>query len=106
MKRLARQSNKPSLIKKVSPEKTKRIGPVPLQELNPNAPNTKRKKGKGQLRENLNEDKTKVGGDSSTASPSLISILAWNGRGFGTPLTVRTLTKEVKGKNPPFWCSW
>ena len=29
-----------------------------------------------------------------------MSILAWNFHGLGTPPTVRTLTKEVKGKNP------
>ena len=29
-----------------------------------------------------------------------MSILAWNFRGLGTPPTVLTLTKEVKGKNP------
>nr|POF15956.1 hypothetical protein CFP56_42778 [Quercus suber] len=45
-KRLARQTNKPSPVKRESPEKLKRSGPVPLQELDPNALNNKRKKGK------------------------------------------------------------
>ena len=35
-----------------------------MQELDPNTPNTKWKKGKGQIRESLNEDKTKVGDEA------------------------------------------
>ena len=61
-KRLARQTNKPSPSKRISPEKLKRSGPVPLQDLDPNTLNTKRKKGKLQIGEKLDEDKTKVGG--------------------------------------------
>ncbi|KAL4652321.1 hypothetical protein ACB092_01G224700 [Castanea dentata] len=29
-----------------------------------------------------------------------MSVLAWNCRGLGSPLAIRTLTEEVKGKNP------
>ena len=29
-----------------------------------------------------------------------MSVLSWNCRGLGSPLAIRTLTKEVKGKNP------
>ena len=60
-KRLARQTNKPSPSKKDSPEKLKRTGPVPLKELDPNALNTKQKKGKLQTGEKIDEDKIKVG---------------------------------------------
>nr|POE86190.1 hypothetical protein CFP56_07297 [Quercus suber] len=66
-KRLARQTNKPSPGKRDSPEKLKRSGPVPLQELDPNALNTKRKKGKLQTEEKIDEDKRKVGGEAVAA---------------------------------------
>ena len=29
-----------------------------------------------------------------------MSVLSWNCRGLGSPLAIRTLTEEVKGKNP------
>ena len=63
-KRLARQTNKPSPSKRDSPEKLKRSGPISLQELDPNALKTKRKKGKLQTGEKIDEDKTKVGGEA------------------------------------------
>nr|POE69162.1 uncharacterized protein CFP56_74507 [Quercus suber] len=66
-KRLARQTNKPSPGKRDSPEKLKRSGPVPLQELDPNALNTKRKKGKLHTEEKIDEDKRKVGGEAVAA---------------------------------------
>ena len=66
-KRLARQNNKPSPVKKDSLEKLKRSGPVPLQELDPNALNTKRKKGKTQTGGKIDEDKHKVGGEAMAA---------------------------------------
>ena len=66
-KRLARQNNKPSPAKRDSPEKLKRGGPVPLQELDPNVLNTKRKKGKNQTEEKIDEDKQKVGGEAVAA---------------------------------------
>ena len=60
-KRIARQASKSSPAKRASPGKAKRGGLVPLIELNPNALNSKRKRGKSQVGENRDEENTKVG---------------------------------------------
>lgn len=50
-----------SPAKRVSLGKAKRCAPVPLLELDLNALNSKRKRGKSQVGENRDEENTKVG---------------------------------------------
>ena len=80
--------------------KTKRKSLVPLQELDPNNLSSKRRKGKLQVCEVTDENVNTVGGGCGAAPPSLISVLAWNCQGLGTPLAIRTLIEEVKKQNP------
>ena len=63
-----RQTNKQSLTKRASPEKSKRSGSVLLIELDPNALNSKRKRGKGQVSEHKDEENTKVGNEEVVAA--------------------------------------
>ena len=60
-KRIVRQTSKLSPAKRVSLGKAKRCAPVPLLELDLNALNSKRKRGKSQVGENRDEENTKVG---------------------------------------------
>ena len=61
-KRLARENNKQVTQASESPTKGKRDGPTPLQELDPNSENLKRRKGsKGGIHD-LNGQEEKVGG--------------------------------------------
>ena len=41
-----------------------------------------------------------VGGGCGAAPPSHMNVIAWNCRGLGSSLAVRTLTNEVRTKKP------
>nr|POE96807.1 hypothetical protein CFP56_42558 [Quercus suber] len=61
-KGLARENNKQTSQVSESPTKGKRDGPIPLQELDPNSGNLKRRKGSKEESHNLNGENEKVGG--------------------------------------------
>ena len=64
---LARKNNKSSPTERVSPSKTKRTGPVPLQELDLYVLNTKRKKRKTQEEKDLDERELTIGSEAVVA---------------------------------------
>nr|POF09034.1 hypothetical protein CFP56_14975 [Quercus suber] len=76
-KRLARENNKQASQVSESPTKGKRDGPTPLQELDPNSGNLKRRKGRKGGSHDLNGEDEKVGEihDGSASSP-------WRATGF------------------------
>nr|POE67963.1 hypothetical protein CFP56_75730 [Quercus suber] len=61
-KRLAREINKGVVQESISPSNPKRVGPTPLQELDPNSVCQKRRKGKNVGDEETNGKKNRVGG--------------------------------------------
>ena len=66
-KRLARKIKTPSPNKVACASKTKRKGPIPLQELDPNNISSKRRKGKLQVCEVTDENVNMVGGEAVAA---------------------------------------
>ena len=96
-KHLARKVKTLSPNKVDCTSKTKCKGPVPLQELDPNNLSLKRRKGKLQVCEVTDENVNTIGGEVVAA---VQHHRAWNCRGLGTPLAIRTLTEEVKKQNP------
>ena len=66
-KRLARKIKTPSPNKVACTSKTKRKGPVPLQELDPNNINSKRRKGNLRVCEVTDENVNMVGGEAVAA---------------------------------------
>ena len=84
----------------------KREGLNPVQELDRNSLDQKRRKSKKQIKSTLveeklkDEEKNKDGNTCEAAPPSPISIIAWNCQGLRSSLAVRSLTDEVKAKDP------
>ncbi|KAK9994125.1 hypothetical protein SO802_023828 [Lithocarpus litseifolius] len=79
-KRLARTNNKQSPNVKTSPDNTKRKGSVPIQELDPNALSTKRKKRLNEEESEADGHESMVGGealDCPSRSPKEFIEVVW-----------------------------
>ena len=103
-KRLAREVKKELKGEEKGPKSLKHEGQTPLSDLDPKALDTKCKKdgrteGK-QISRSSSDDTVMVGGGCEAASPSLMTILAWNCRGIGSALVVRNLADKVRSKDP------
>ena len=99
-KRLAREVHNKAAQIGGDPINGKCVGPTPLQELDPNISDLKRRRGSTGQNKKKNGEEEIIGSGCSAAPPSHMNVIAWNYRGLGSSLAVRTLTDEVRMKKP------
>ena len=99
-KRLAREVHNKAAQIGGDPINGKCVGPTPLQELDPNISDLKRRRGSTGQNKKKNGEEQMIGSGCSAAPSSHMNVIAWNYRGLGSSLAVRTLTVEVRTKKP------